>query len=276
MNLKAHIRRIIKEETQVPFQVLRRHHLIDEMFENMRIRYKRLFCNYRNPNILLSVLYERTLSDLYHAWFSETVSDDDWDFASEYIQKYLIDKYEKDTIDLWNKRCKNKTSLSEEELTEKCWKGYTQKGMKTMFGKRYPNCVKKKNKSLKEYWTPKEEDYSNIESAINKIIPKSFSWFKEIEIDNISYSEFSNTLTIYGELKVDEEWGAKQWREYYEYKPFPSNSGWEEEDPVRLGDIIGKGELDDLNDELELIVSSVGGYSTIDTIRLGQLKLYFV
>ena len=28
-------------------------------------------------------------------------------------------------------------------LNEKCWKGYTQKGMKTMFGKRYPNCVKK-------------------------------------------------------------------------------------------------------------------------------------
>jgi len=32
---------------------------------------------------------------------------------------------------------KNKT-----EMTERCWKGYTQKGMKTMFGKRYPNCVK--------------------------------------------------------------------------------------------------------------------------------------
>jgi hypothetical protein len=30
------------------------------------------------------------------------------------------------------------------EITERCWKGYTQKGMKTMFGKRYPNCVKKK------------------------------------------------------------------------------------------------------------------------------------
>jgi hypothetical protein len=35
-------------------------------------------------------------------------------------------------------------NLQETELTEKCWKGYTQKGMKTMFGKRYPNCVKKK------------------------------------------------------------------------------------------------------------------------------------
>ena len=34
--------------------------------------------------------------------------------------------------------------MKEGELTERCWAGYTQKGMKTMFGKRYPNCVKKK------------------------------------------------------------------------------------------------------------------------------------
>ena len=27
-------------------------------------------------------------------------------------------------------------------ITEKCWPGYKKKGMKTMFGKRYPNCVK--------------------------------------------------------------------------------------------------------------------------------------
>jgi hypothetical protein len=36
-----------------------------------------------------------------------------------------------------------KEEQNESELTERCWKGYTQKGMKTMFGKRYPNCVKK-------------------------------------------------------------------------------------------------------------------------------------
>ena len=30
-------------------------------------------------------------------------------------------------------------------VTEKCWKGYTKKGMKTMFGKRVPNCVKKED-----------------------------------------------------------------------------------------------------------------------------------
>ena len=30
-----------------------------------------------------------------------------------------------------------------EVIDEKCWAGYEKKGMKTMFGKRYPNCVKK-------------------------------------------------------------------------------------------------------------------------------------
>jgi hypothetical protein len=39
---------------------------------------------------------------------------------------------------------KKKTQeMKEGELTEKCWKGYIKKGMKTMFGKQYPNCVKK-------------------------------------------------------------------------------------------------------------------------------------
>jgi hypothetical protein len=46
----------------------------------------------------------------------------------------------------------NKEEQNESELTERCWKGYTQKGMKTMFGKRYPNCVKitKKKKRMNE------------------------------------------------------------------------------------------------------------------------------
>jgi hypothetical protein len=144
MNLKEHIRKVLKEETQVPIQVLRRHHLIDEMFEHMRSRYNRLFCDYRNPNILLEVLYERTLEDLYHAWFYQTVSDDEWNVASMYIGQYLKDKYEKSTIMYWENECKRRSYLYETELNERCWKGYTQKGMKTMFGKRYPNCVKRK------------------------------------------------------------------------------------------------------------------------------------
>ena len=39
---------------------------------------------------------------------------------------------------------KKKTETKEQEIQERCWKGYTQRGMKTMFGKKYPNCVKVK------------------------------------------------------------------------------------------------------------------------------------
>ena len=34
---------------------------------------------------------------------------------------------------------------------EDCWDGYEKKGMKTMFGKRYPNCVKKKKTKKEEF-----------------------------------------------------------------------------------------------------------------------------
>ena len=47
----------------------------------------------------------------------------------------------------------------EVELKEKCWKGYEKKGMKTMFGKRYPNCVKKE---AVEYTGPNKEDRKQI------------------------------------------------------------------------------------------------------------------
>ena len=40
----------------------------------------------------------------------------------------------------------NNMFYTKEELNEKCWVGYTKKGMKTMYGKKYPNCVKNTKK----------------------------------------------------------------------------------------------------------------------------------
>ena len=40
--------------------------------------------------------------------------------------------------------------LIEEIVTEKCWKGYKKDGMKTMFGKRVPNCVKNEEVEVEE------------------------------------------------------------------------------------------------------------------------------
>ena len=47
------------------------------------------------------------------------------------------------------------------DLNEKCWKGYEKKGMKTMFGKRYPNCVKKKkSESVNEVSDKQKEKFT--------------------------------------------------------------------------------------------------------------------
>ena len=54
-----------------------------------------------------------------------------------------------------------KAGISEDNLDEKCWDGYEKKGMKTMFGKRYPNCVKKK---------AKKEDFSNWRDDLSNIV----------------------------------------------------------------------------------------------------------
>jgi uncharacterized membrane protein (UPF0127 family) len=44
----------------------------------------------------------------------------------------------------------NKSEETNYELDEKCWKGYEKKGMKTMFGKKYPNCIKKESIEFEE------------------------------------------------------------------------------------------------------------------------------
>jgi hypothetical protein len=56
---------------------------------------------------------------------------------------YIQDEYSGMIIRYYKSHTEDEDELYENtELTERCWKGYTQKGMKTMFGKRYPNCVK--------------------------------------------------------------------------------------------------------------------------------------
>ena len=55
-------------------------------------------------------------------------------------------------------------NLQTEEIEEgtRCWKGYEKKGMKTMFGKRVPNCVKKEEIIREE---PEKDTYWMITKA---------------------------------------------------------------------------------------------------------------
>ena len=76
----------------------------------------------------------------------------------------------------------------EVELKEKCWKGYEKKGMKTMFGKRYPNCVKKEEVEIEEKKMVKvklnpEKKIGVKVTDIGKLVVKRLSeriqWMKE-------------------------------------------------------------------------------------------------
>ena len=69
-------------------------------------------------------------------------------------QDYKIIDHDDDIVDLMQQfTAKEIDPEIVEAIVEKCWKGYEKKGMKTMFGKRVPNCVKKEGK---KYNMPKQ------------------------------------------------------------------------------------------------------------------------
>jgi hypothetical protein len=65
--------------------------------------------------------------------------------------------------------------IAEEQLDEKCWDGYEKKGMKTMFGKRVPNCVKNEGEERNEMDTPA------VQAALARMAErhKGEKWSKE-------------------------------------------------------------------------------------------------
>ena len=99
------------------------------------------------------------------------------EFKSKSQQKYFFAKCEEEGPK--SKWCKMADEFADDtedfsKLPEKvetnegtkCWKGYEKKGMKTMFGKRVPNCVKKESK---------EETIRQIEESLVSLVKKYVS-----------------------------------------------------------------------------------------------------
>lgn len=64
--------------------------------------------------------------------------------------------------------------MKRREILEACWKGYHKEGMKTMFGKRYPNCVK--NKKTNEGIVQELDCSPMSEQELEEDLKK---WFRE-------------------------------------------------------------------------------------------------
>ena len=102
---------------------------------------------------------------------------------------------------------KETQEMKEGELTEKCWPGYTQKGMKTMFGKRYPNCVKKTVKDLDEgeiNWKKEKSWKIQDQFPIEVFVEKSWTgkyYVVKVPIMSMSYETFMD-LDNFGKVDI--------------------------------------------------------------------------
>ena len=80
-------------------------------------------------------------------------------------------------------------------------------------------------------------DLKNYNLIVNKILKKKYDWFHKVDISYLSFHSEMKYIGLEGKIYVDEDWGAKQWREYHYSTPFPGNT--DEYDGVSFGDIIG-------------------------------------
>lgn len=119
---------------------------------------------------------------------------------------------------------KTKTLQKEQQiqLNEKCWKGYTQKGMKTMFGKKYPNCVKvtKESVDLEEANTLEEEWSEKYKSSIDCKNPKGFSQKAHCQ------GKKKNEDIDLGEVEIIEEAKKKAYKPNFSKEKEQGLHGW--------------------------------------------------
>jgi hypothetical protein len=184
MNLKLHIKKILKEEHQWN---LKKNHLRYEKLINKLVYeiFDEGICGFDWDTFKLETREGMSIRIVLH-FTEESFQDFDYERYGQSKQelKSLIEDYlpKFDGIYIAYDTTKCKEEMNESELTEKCWKGYTQKGMKTMFGKRYPNCVKiKKKKTMKE----------SIRNILLQEVNKKYSKPNE-KLDKVVYKWLDN------------------------------------------------------------------------------------
>ena len=141
MRLQEHIRKVLREETYFKIS--------DDKYSKL---IKDAVLDYVNFNICTLVVSAlESIEDQYlvilivEEQLKSSYREELQEYLNNYIPLKAIYVSVSDGQDCQNyKKERSQQEMKEGELTERCWKGYTQKGMKTMFGKRYPNCVKKK------------------------------------------------------------------------------------------------------------------------------------
>jgi len=104
-------------ESTVPTQVRRRNEYFDIFFKGKRKNIN--YCSFKHPDHLMNYLLELTLEDLYHAWFYETVTYEEWEESIVYIENYIKEKYYNETVALWKNKCEGRRLFESEQNISK-------------------------------------------------------------------------------------------------------------------------------------------------------------
>jgi hypothetical protein len=101
----------------VPPQVRRRQEEFDRIFKHYRDAF--IGHEYKSFKSFWNVTFEATMETLYHALFSKTVKDNDWEESAEYIENHLIKKYKDETKQMWEKKHHKRLNESDESKQER-------------------------------------------------------------------------------------------------------------------------------------------------------------
>ena len=115
--------------------------------------------------------------------------------------------------------------------------------------------VKNKKPINEEY----KYEINEVEPILKLVLMQKYDWLKDLKLKNLRVLEFG-MIFINGLMIVDEEWGAKKWREQYMETSFPGNLGWENGDYydiVALSNILGKEESEEIKNEIKDVVKYV-------------------
>jgi len=209
MNLNLHIKKILKEEHQWD---LKKHHLRYEKLINKLVYevFDEGICGFDWDTFKLETREGMSIRIVLH-FTEESFQDFDYERYGKSKQelKSLIEDYlpKFDGIYIAYDTTKCNDKINESELTERCWKGYTQKGMKTMFGKRYPNCVKIKKKK-----TMKESIRNILLQEVNKKFPKPTE-----KLEKVVYEWLDNYF------EGSQMYKKESWKNYSFYFEFCKN-----------------------------------------------------
>ncbi len=143
---------IFLKESVIPISIRRRTNkeILKKYITDGEINYPTLCDDFEDAYDYADAVIDYAIDELVGEVEENIYDEDYYSDVMDYLRKICRAEFGEYLIDIYERTCTDEEldeqEQNESEITERCWKGYTQKGMKKMFGKRYPNCVKIKKK----------------------------------------------------------------------------------------------------------------------------------